>query len=92
LPAGLGQSRSKSERVEWLVSSVYCPCMMHDGCAGHFFTLAACNSGPSDPCGTAKRIRAEVAERIDKGQTDRQIVEALLKGHGPKLQRPHMSP
>jgi hypothetical protein len=92
LPAGLGQARSKPERVEWLVSSVYCPCTMHDGCAGHFFTVAACNSGPSDPCGLAKRIRAEVAERIDKGRTDREIIEELLKGRGPKLLRPHLSP
>jgi hypothetical protein len=92
LPTGLGQSRSKPERVEWLVSSVYCPCMMHDGCAGHFFTLAACNAGPNDPCGMAKRIRKEIAAMIDKGQTDRQIFEALLKDYGPKLLRPHMSP
>jgi hypothetical protein len=92
LPAGLGQAHSKPERVEWLVSSVYCPCTMHDGCAGHFFTLAACNAGRRDPCGMAKRIRAEVTEMIDKGQTDRQIVEELRKRHGPKLLRPHMSP
>jgi hypothetical protein len=38
----------------------------------------------------AKRV--EVAEMIDKGQTDRQIFEELLKGRGPQLLRPHMSP
>jgi hypothetical protein len=92
LPAGLGQSRNKAERVEWLVSSVYCSCMMHDACAGHFFTLAACNAGPDNPCGLAKRTREEVAEMIEKGRTDRQILEELLKGRGPKLLRPHMSP
>jgi hypothetical protein len=92
LPTGLGQSRSKPERLEWLVASVYCHCMMHDGCAGHFFTFAACNSGPSNPCSMAKRIREEVAEPIDQGQTDRQIFDELLKARGPKLLRPHMSP
>jgi hypothetical protein len=92
LPAGLGQSRDKTERVEWLMSGIYCTCGMHDGCAGHFFTLAACNAGTNTPCGMAKRTRAEVAEMIDKGQTDRQIFEALLEGRGPKLLRPHLSP
>jgi hypothetical protein len=92
VPTGLDQSRSKPERIEWLMSGVYCTCGMHDACAGHFFTLAACNSGPSDPCGTAKRTRAEIAEMIDAGQTDRQIFEQLLAQRGAKLLRPHMSP
>jgi hypothetical protein len=92
LPTGLGKSRLKSERVEWLVASIYCPCMMHDGCAGHSFTVAGCDSGSNKPCGMAKRIREEVAELIDKGRTDRQIFEELVKERGPKLLRPHMSP
>src|SRR5262249_12295295 len=85
LPTGLDKSGSKPERLEWLAASVYCHCMMHDGCAGHFFTFAACNAGPNNPCGMAKRIREEVAEMIDKGHTDRQIVEELLKARGPHL-------
>lgn len=92
LPTSLGKSNSKTERVEWLAASVYCPCMMHDECAGHFFTLAACNSGDKTPCGTAKSIRADVAEMIDKGHTDRQIFEELVKQRGTNLVRPHMSP
>jgi hypothetical protein len=91
-PPGLGKSESKPERVEWLLSGVYCTCGMHDGCAGHFYTLAACNAGPGNSCGLAKRTRAEVAEMIDKGKTDQQIVEELLKGRGPNLLRPHLSP
>jgi hypothetical protein len=91
-PPGLGKSENKAERVEWLLSGVYCTCGMHDGCAGHFYTLAACNAGPNDPCGLAKRTRAEVAEMIDKGKTDQQIFEELLKERGPKLLRPHLSP
>jgi cytochrome c-type biogenesis protein CcmH/NrfF len=65
---------------------------MHDDCAGHFFTLAACNSGPDNPCGMAKRLREEVAGMIDKGRTDRQIFEQLLKAYGAKLLCPHMLP
>jgi hypothetical protein len=92
LPPGLGKSQSKPERVEWLVSGVYCTCGMHDGCAGHFYTLAACNSNGTTPCGLAKRTREEVAEMIDKGRTDREIFEELLKKRGPQLLRPHMVP
>jgi hypothetical protein len=92
LPAGLDRGRARAERIEWLAASVYCPCKMHDGCAGHFFTLAACNSGPDNPCGTAKRIREDVAGMIDKGRTDRQVFERLLEVYGAKLLRPHMLP
>jgi hypothetical protein len=92
LPAGLDGRRSRAERIEWLAASIYCPCKMHDSCAGHFFTLAACNAGPDNACGMAKRIRAEVAGMIDKGRTDRQIFEQVLKVYGTKLLRPHMLP
>jgi hypothetical protein len=87
-PSGLDQSRGKSERVEWLAASIYCPCLMHDDCAGHFFTLAACNAG----CGMAKGIRQQIAEGIDQGQTDRQIYEKLVAERGRNLRRPHMLP
>ena len=92
VPPGLGKSESKPERVEWLMSGIYCTCGMTDGCAGHFYTLAACNSHGTTPCGMAKRTRAEIAEMIDKGQTERQIFEQLLKERGPKILGPHMSP
>jgi hypothetical protein len=88
LPTGPGRGRTRAERIEWLAASVYCPCKMHDECAGHFRTLTGCNSG----CGMAKRIRAGLAAMIDKGLTDREIFEALLKEHGPKVLCPHMLP
>jgi hypothetical protein len=91
-PAGLGKSRSKAERLDWLVSSMYCTCGMHDGCAGQPFTLAACDSVGKTPCGLAKRTREEVAELIEGGVSDRQIVGELLRQRGPNLLRPHMSP
>jgi hypothetical protein len=92
LPAGLDQSGSKLERVEWLMSGIYCPCLMHDACAGHFFTLAACDSGGKTPCGTAKHTREEISQMIDQGRTNRQIFDKLLKDRGAQLLRPHMSP
>jgi len=30
--------------------------------------------------------------RIDKGHSDKEIFEALLKKHGPELVRPHLLP
>ena len=37
-------------------------------------------------------MRRKVAERIEKGLTDRQIFEELLKQYGPDLLRPHLLP
>jgi hypothetical protein len=87
-PSGLGKIRDKAERVEWLIASFYCPCLMHDDCAGHFLTVTACNAG----CGMATGLRKNVVGMIDKGLTDVQIIDDLLKTHGPKLLRPHMQP
>ena len=89
---GMDQARTAAERVDWLMSGIYCTCGMHDMCAGHFYTLAACDAAGKTPCGLAKRTRTEIAERIAQGLTDRQILEQLLKERGPKLLRPHMSP
>jgi hypothetical protein len=91
-PRGQGKSQSNTERVDWLISRIYCTCGMHDACAGHFFTLAACNPGPDNPCGMAKQMRAEIANLIDKGRTDQQIFQELLETGGPNLLRPHMMP
>lgn len=92
LPAEIGKSHEPAERLEWLMSSVYCTCGMHDGCAGHFYTLAACNAGDEKPCGLAKQTRQELAKMIDKGLSDQQILEDLLSQRGPNLLRPHMLP
>jgi hypothetical protein len=92
LPPGLGKSGNPAERLEWILSGIYCTCGMHDGCAGHCYTLAACNHAGDPPCGLAKRTRAEIALQIDEGRTDQQIFEALLQERGGRLVRPHLSP
>lgn len=92
LPPELGKSQTKGDRLEWLMSALYCTCGMHDGCAGHFFTLAACNAGHDKPCGVAKQTRAQLDMMIDKGDTDQKILEELLAERGPNLLRPHMQP
>jgi hypothetical protein len=90
LPPDIGQPRSKAERVEWFLASIYCTCgVPGDVCTGHFYTLASCNP---NGCGMPNMMRREIAEMIDKGMTDRQIFEAILKEQGPGLLRPHLMP
>ncbi|HEY7310121.1 MAG TPA: hypothetical protein VH643_12235 [Gemmataceae bacterium] len=89
-PPDLDRPRSKEERVEWFLASIYCSCgVAGDVCTGHFYTLASCNP---NGCGMPRHMRQIIAEEIDKGKTDKQIFEVLLKDHGPDLLRPHLAP
>jgi hypothetical protein len=90
LPPDLDRPRTKAERVEWFLASIYCPCKVKgDGCTGDFYTLASCNP---NACGMPNHLRKLVAEMIDKGMTDKQIFEELRKDFGPGLTRPHLIP
>ena len=90
LPPDMDRPRTKDERIEWLLSSIYCTCKIGgDGCTGMFYTLASCNP---NGCGMPNHMRKVFAEKIDKGMTDKQILEELLKDDGPELLRPHLLP
>jgi hypothetical protein len=90
LPPDIDQKRTKEERVDWFLSTIYCPCKIGgDGCTGMFYTLESCNP---NACGMPKHMRQVLAEKIDKGMTDKQILEELLKESGPELLRPHLLP
>jgi hypothetical protein len=90
LPPDLDRPRSKDERVEWFLASIYCSCGVNgDVCTGHFYTLASCNP---NGCGMPRHMRKVIAEQLDKGLTDKQIFELLLKEHGPDLLRQHLEP
>jgi hypothetical protein len=90
LPPDLDRPRSKEERVEWFLASIYCTCKIGgDGCTGHFYTLASCNP---NGCGMPNRMRQVLREKIDRGLTDRQILEELREESGPTLLRPHLLP
>jgi hypothetical protein len=90
LPPDLDRPRSKPERIEWFLASIYCTCQVKgDVCTGMFYTLASCNP---NGCGMPHATRQRLAEMIDKGLTDQQIFEELLKEQGPDLLRPHLLP
>ncbi len=90
LPPDLDRPRSKVERIEWFLASMYCPCgVSGDTCTGDFYTLASCNP---NACGMPHFMRQAIAAKIDKGLTDRQIFEELLKEQGPDLVRQHLRP
>jgi hypothetical protein len=90
LPPDIDQPRSRAERIDWFLASIYCTCGVRgDTCTGHFYTLSSCNP---NGCGMPNAMRKEIAGLIDKGLTNRQIFERLLKSHGPGLLQPHLLP
>lgn len=91
LPPDVDQPRAtRDERIDWFLASMYCTCKIGgDGCTGHFYSLASCNP---NACGMPSMVRKTLAEKIDKGLTDRQIFEELIKEKGPDLLRPHLLP
>src|SRR5262249_25427391 len=43
-PPDIGQKRTKEERIEWFLASMYCTCKVgNDICTGDFYTLSSCN-------------------------------------------------
>jgi hypothetical protein len=90
LPPDVDRPRTKEERIDWFLASVYCTCgIKGDRCTGHFYTLASCNV---NGCGAPNAMRQRVAEMIGRNLTDRQIFEELLKDHGPALVQQHLLP
>jgi hypothetical protein len=90
LPLDLDRPRSKSERIDWFLSSIYCTCGVNaDTCTGDFYTLASCNP---NGCGMPNVTRKSLSDMIDKGWTDKRIFEELLKERGSDLVRQHLRP
>ena len=90
LPPDVDRPRSREERLEWFLASIYCTCPVKgDRCTGMFYTLASCNP---NGCGMPHAMRLHLSRKIDRGLTDRQIFEEMLKTYGPTLVRPHLLP
>jgi hypothetical protein len=89
-PSDIGRPRTKEQRVEWFLASTYCTCKVTGNiCTGHFYTLASCNP---NGCAAPNATRKQVGELIDKGLTDQQIWDELVKEKGPLLLKPHLLP
>jgi hypothetical protein len=89
-PPDIDRPRSKEQRIEWFLASTYCVCKVkNDTCTGHFYTLASCNP---NGCGAPDTTRKELAGLIDKGLTDKQIWDDMLKEKGELMLRPHLLP
>jgi hypothetical protein len=89
-PPDMDLPRSRAERIDWFLASIYCTCGVRgDVCTGHFYTLASCNP---NGCGKPNQMRKHLAKLIDQGLTDRQIFEKLLAEEGPGLLQPHLLP
>lgn len=88
LPPDLDRPRTKEERLDWFLASIYCPCKVKgDRCTGMFYTLASCNP---NGCGLPNGMRSFLGKKMDQGLTDRQIFEDMLKTYGADLTRPHL--
>lgn len=87
-PTDIGRLKSKQQRIDWFLASIYCSCKIAgDRCTGMFYTLASCNV---NACGMPNRMRGKVAELIDQGKTDEQIWQALQKLRGPMVVKQHL--
>ena len=87
-PTDLDRPRTKAERVEWFLASMYCVCGVgSDICTGDFYTLASCNP---NGCGAPNQTRKEIGKLLDEGKTDKQIWDALVKDRGQEMTRPHL--
>jgi hypothetical protein len=90
LPPDLDRPRSKEDRVEWFLASIYCSCNIRgDRCTGMFYTLASCNT---HACGMPNQMRGRIGKLIDEGMNDQQIFEVLKKEQGPLLLKQHLLP
>jgi hypothetical protein len=89
-PPDLDRPRTRTERIDWFLASIYCTCGVRgDVCTGHFYTLSSCNP---NGCGKPNQMRKRLAELIDKGLSDRQVMEKLIEEEGPGLLQPHLLP
>src|SRR5205814_4780489 len=90
LPPDIGRRTDRHERIEWFLASSYCTCLVRGNiCTGHFYTLASCNP---NGCAAPNETRKQVREMIDKGLTDSEIWDAILKEKGPLMRKAHLLP
>jgi hypothetical protein len=88
-PPDLGRFTARQDRIDYLLSTIFCPCgMLGTSCAGHWNTLAACKL---HGCGMPNLVSKVIGERIDAGQTDATILAELVRKNGRNVLKPHQN-
>ena len=89
-PPDIDRVRTKEERIDWFLASIYCTCGVKGNvCTGHFYTLASCNV---NACAAPKAARRNISQLIDQGLGNRQIWQRLYQERGPDMVRQHLLP
>ena len=87
-PTDIGRQRSKHQRIEWFLASIYCTCKIDgDRCTGMFYSLASCNR---NGCPHPNKTSTLLGKLIDEGKSDHEIYEHLHETRGPDLAKPHL--
>jgi Protein of unknown function (DUF3179) len=88
-PPDLGRFTDRQKRIDYMLSTIYCPCgMMGDSCAGHWNTLAACKL---HGCGMPNLVSKLAGEWIDAGKSDADILAALVQRFGKGILTPRLN-
>ena len=88
-PLDLGRFTQRQDRIDYLLSTIYCPCgMMGDSCAGHWNTLAACKL---HGCGMPNLITKLVGKWFDAGKSDEAILAELVQRNGKNVLKVHQN-
>ncbi len=86
-PPDLGRFTARLERIDYFMSTIYCPCgMLGTSCAGHWNTLAACKL---HGCGMPNLMTREIGEWIDAGKSDEEILATLIQRNGKIILAQH---
>ena len=88
-PPDLGRFTGRLDRIDYLLSTIYCPCgMLGTSCAGHWNTLAACKL---HGCGMPNVFTKLIGERIDSGKSDEAILSELVQKNGRHVLKAHQN-
>jgi hypothetical protein len=88
LPPGLGRAQATPERIDWILSTIYCTCSnSNDVCTGQLYTLFLCKT---TACPMPKVMRGKLAAWIAAGKTDAEILHLIEQEQGPRCRKMHL--
>ncbi|MAS96289.1 MAG: hypothetical protein CMO55_24055 [Verrucomicrobiales bacterium] len=88
LPTDIGRLDDEEQRIDWFLSTLYCPCgIAGDRCTGMYYTLASCNV---NTCGAPNDMKAILKKYMSEGMGDVEIFEELRAQKGRDVWQPHL--